>query len=347
MEFSAQMIASFLDGEVAGDPQATVWTISKIEEAQAGSLAFLSNPKYERYLYTTQASVVIVDKTLVPSAGVSATLVKVDDAYSAFARLLELYVANKPQKKGISSMAFISETASLGEDNYVGEYAYIGENVRTGDGVKIYPQVYIGDNVVIGNHAVIYPGVKIYENCVIGDHVILHGGCVIGADGFGFAPVEGEYKKIPQIGNVVLEDYVEIGANTCIDRATMGSTVIKKGVKLDNLIQVGHNVVIGENTVAAAQAGIAGSTKIGKNCMFGGQVGIAGHISIADRTVLASQSGIGTSVKKEGQVMMGAPAFNARDFQRANVVFKQLPELRAQVLALQKEVAELKKEREE
>lgn len=343
MEFTAELIASFLEGEVDGDPKATVSTVSKIEEAQASSLAFLANPKYEHYLYTTGATIVIVNRDFKPTQPVKATLVRVPDAYGAFAKLLDLYAANRPRRQGISSLAFIGTDTEIGEDAYIGEYAVIGDGVKIGRKVNIFPQAYIGDKVVLGDNVTVNAGVRIYEGCVIGNNVILHSGCVIGADGFGFAPVGDTYKKIPQLGNVVLEDDVEVGANTCIDRATMGSTVIRKGVKLDNLIQIGHNVVIDENTVAAAQVGIAGSTKIGRNCMFGGQVGIAGHITIADRTHLASQSGVGSSVKKEGEVLMGAPAFDARECQRAGVAFKSLPEMQRQLRALVREVEALRK----
>ena len=342
MEFSAEMIASFLEGEIDGNKEVKVSSLAKIEEAKPGSLAFLSNPKYEHYIYSTEASIVIVNRSFVPARPVRATLIKVDDAYSCFAKLLELYVANKPRKTGVSPLASVHEGAVLGKDVYVGEYAVIEEGAQLGDGVQIYPYVYVGNRVRIAENAIVYPGACIYEECVIGRRVIIHSGAVIGADGFGFAPVNGTYKKIPQIGNTVLEDDVEIGANTCIDRATMGSTIIRKGVKLDNLIQIGHNVVIDENTVAAAQCGIAGSTKVGKNCMFAGQVGIAGHLTIAPYTQAASQSGIGSSVRKEGEVLLGTPAFNAIDSRRASVAFKSLPEMRQKLFALEKEVERLK-----
>ena len=342
MEFSAEMITSFLEGEIVGDKNTVVNNVAKIEEAGKGDLAFLANPKYEHYVYTTEASIVIVNKTFQPSHEYKATLIKVEDAYSCFARLLDLYVANKPQKTGISSQAFISDSALIPEDAYVGAYTVIEDKAAVGKNAKIYPQVYIGVNVKIGDNVTIYPGVRVYENCVIGNNVILHSGCVIGADGFGFAPVDGAYKKIPQIGNVVLEDNVEIGANTCVDRATMGSTYIRKGVKLDNLIQIGHNVVVGENTVAAAQVGIAGSAKIGKHCMFAGQVGIAGHISIADGCQIGSQAGVGSTVKESGSVLLGTPAFHARDFQRASVVYKSLPEMRHKISQMEKELNALK-----
>ena len=343
MEFTAEMIADFLEGEVVGDKDARVTTICKIEEGEPGALAFLSNPKYEHFIYDTQATLVIVNRDFEPQKPVSATLIRVENAYGAFARILELYQSMKPQKSGVSDKAHVSLSAALGDGAYVGEFAVVGENVKIGKNAKIYPQVYVGDNVVIGDNVTLYPGVKIYEECVLGDHVTIHAGAVIGADGFGFAPQPDKtYRKIPQIGNVVIEDWVEIGANTCVDRATMGSTVIRAGVKLDDLVMVAHNVQIGENTVFASQVGIAGSTKIGRNCMFGGQVGIAGHITIADGTQIASQSGIAHSVKKEDQALMGSPAYDAGSYQRAAIAFKSLPELLKKVSSLEKEVARLK-----
>ena len=342
MEFTAEMIAGFLEGEVIGDKTAKVTTICKIEEGEPGALAFLSNPKYEPYIYDTRATIVIVNKDFAPSKEVRATLIKVDNAYGSFAKILELYQSMKPQKSGVSPQAFISSSATVAEGAYVGEFVVIGENVKIGKNAKIYPQVYVGDHVTIGDDAILYPGVKIYEECVLGNHVTLHAGAVIGADGFGFAPqADGTYHKIPQIGNVVIEDWVEIGANTCVDRATMGSTVIRKGVKLDDLVMIAHNVQVGENTVFASQVGIAGSTKIGRNCMFGGQVGIAGHISIADGTQIASQSGIAHSVKKENQALMGAPAYDAASYQRAVIAFRDLPEMRKTLASLKKEVERL------
>ena len=343
MEFTAEMIAGFLEGDVVGDKAAKVTTICKIEEGEPGALAFLSNPKYEPYIYDTKATIVIVNRDFTPGKAVPSTLIRVDNAYASFAKILELYQSMKPQKSGISSQAFISSSAGLGEGSYVGEFAVIGEEVKIGKNAKIYPQVYVGDRVVIGDDVTLYPGVKIYEECVLGNHVTLHAGAVIGADGFGFAPqADGTYHKIPQIGNVVIEDWVEIGANTCVDRATMGSTIIRKGVKLDDLVMIAHNVQVGENTVFASQVGIAGSTKIGRNCMFGGQVGIAGHISIADGTQIASQSGIAHSVKKENQALMGAPAYDAASYQRAIIAFRDLPDMRRKLASLEKEVAGLK-----
>lgn len=346
MEFTAELIAGYLGGEIAGDPKAAVSTFAKIEEAKPGALAFLANPKYEHYLYDTQATVVIVNKSFTPSAPVAATMIRVEDAYSCFAKLLELYAANKPQKKGISPLASVHETASIGEEAYIGEYAVIGENVRTGKNCKIYPQVYIGDRVTLGDGVTLYPGVKIYEECRIGDNVTIHAGSVIGADGFGFAPDEkGEFHKIPQIGNVLIENDVEIGANTCIDRATMGSTVIHRGVKLDNLIQIGHNVAIGANTVAASQVGIAGSTKVGSGCMMGGQVGIAGHLTIGNGVKLASKSGISNSIP-DGETYMGSPSMPGIKYHRSYAVFRNLPDLSSKVRRLEKELERLKAELE-
>lgn len=338
------MIAGFLEGEVVGDAQSQVTTICKIDQSEPGALAFLSNPKYESFLYDTKASIVIVNQDFTPAKPVAATLIRVADAYGAFARILELYQSMKPQKSGVSPQAFVSSSAALGEGAYVGEFAVVGDGVTIGKNAKIYPQVCIGDRVTIGDDVILYPGVKIYEECVLGDRVTLHAGVVIGADGFGFAPqADGSYRKIPQIGNVIIEDDVEIGANACIDRATMGSTVIGKGVKLDDLVMVAHNVTIGEHTVFASQVGIAGSTKIGRNCLFGGQVGIAGHISIADGTQIASQSGIAHTVRKENQALMGSPAYDAAAYQRAVVAFKSLPDLLKKVGALEKEVAKVGK----
>ena len=346
MEFTAELIAGYLGGEIAGDPKAAVSTFAKIEEAKPGALAFLANPKYEHYLYNTQATVVIVNKSFTPSAPVAATMIRVEDAYSCFAKLLELYAANKPQKKGISPLASVHETASIGEEAYIGEYAVIGENVRTGKNCKIYPQVYIGDRVTLGDGVTLYPGVKIYEECRIGDNVTIHAGSVIGADGFGFAPDEkGEFHKIPQIGNVLIENDVEIGANTCIDRATMGSTVIHRGVKLDNLIQIGHNVAIGANTVAASQVGIAGSTKVGSDCMMGGQVGIAGHLTIGNGVKLASKSGISNNIP-DGETYMGSPSMPGIKYHRSYAVFRNLPDLSSKVRRLEKELERLKAELE-
>ena len=342
MEFTAELIAGFLGGEIVGDPKAVVTSLAKIEEGKPGTLAFLSNPKYEHYIYDTQASIVIVNKSFEPAAPVAATMVKVEDAYSCFAKLLELYVANKPQKTGISPLASVDPSAAVGEGAYIGAYAVVEQGVKTGENCKIYPQVYLGDGVRLGDNVTLYPGVKIYEACVVGNNVTIHAGSVIGADGFGFAPDEkGEFHKIPQIGNVRIEDDVEIGANTCIDRATMGSTVIHKGVKLDNLIQIGHNVTVGANTVAASQLGVAGSSKVGAGCMLGGQVGIAGHLTIGDGVKLASKSGISNNIP-DGETYMGNPAMPGIKFHRSYAVFRNLPDLSVKVRRLEKELEKLK-----
>lgn len=342
MEFSAEMVASFLEGDIIGNKEARVWSISKIEEAKNGDIAFLANPKYENFIYSTGATIVLVNNDFVPKEPINATLIKVVDAYKAFASLLDLYIANKPSKEGISPQAAVSGKAKIGENVYIGAFAVVEDGVEIGDNTKIYPHTYVGDNVKVGENVILYSGVKIYDECSIGNNVILHSGVVIGADGFGFAPDNGIYKKIPQIGNVIIEDDVEIGANSCVDRATMGSTVIHKGVKIDNLVQIAHNVAIGENTVFASQVGIAGSTKVGKSCMFGGQVGIAGHITIADGSQITSQSGIGSTIKKEGQVWMGSPAFDASIARRSIVGYKNLPKIMSDISQLKSEIAELK-----
>lgn len=338
MEFSAEMIAGALGGEIIGDKNVIVRSLGKIEEATTGDIAFLANPKYEHFIYDSNASIIIVNRTFTPSQTVKATMIKVDDAYSCFAKLLNMYVANKPQKKGISPQASVAEGVEVDQDSYIGEFTVISPGVKLGKNVKIYPQVYLGDNVKVGDNTTIYPGVKIYENCVIGSRVIIHAGVIIGADGFGFAPVDGNYNKIPQIGNVVIEDDVELGANTCIDRATMGSTTIKRGVKLDNLIQIGHNVTIGENTVMAAQCGVAGSSKIGRHCMFGGQVGVMGHLNIVDNTTVAAKTGVTNNIKTEGQTLMGHPFMSSSKFRRSHIIFRNLPELDARVLRIEKKI---------
>ena len=338
MEFTAAIIADFLKGTVEGDPQVRVNTIARIEEGFSGALSFLANPKYEHYIYTTGSSVVLVNNDFRPPEKVTATLVRVEDSYKAFAALLSLYEQSKPVKKGVHPTAVIEESARIGKEIYVGPYVYIGENVVIGDGCRLYPHTSIGDNTTIGDNTVIYAGVKIYHECIIGRNCKIHAGSVIGADGFGFAPQsESEFMKIPQIGNVILEDNVEIGANACIDRATIGSTIIRKGVKLDNLIQIGHNVEVGENTVMAGQTGIAGSTKIGKNCMFAGQVGVAGHISVADGARVGAQAGIAGAVKKPDSTIMGSPAIDYQNFMKSFVIFKKLPEMKVSLERLEKE----------
>jgi UDP-3-O-[3-hydroxymyristoyl] glucosamine N-acyltransferase len=336
MEFTAKQIGELLQGTVEGDAMVKVSTLARIEDGQLGSLSFLANPKYTEYIYTTAASIVIVSNDFKPEKPIQCTLIRVTDAYAAFARLLEVYNQIVRNKQGIEPGCHISETAQLGEDVYVGASAYIGHRVKVGKGAKIYPQVYVGDNVVIGENTTLFPGVKIYSDCLVGSNCTLHSNVVIGADGFGFAPATDNYKKVPQIGNVIIEDHVEIGSGTAIDRATLGSTIIRKGVKLDNLIQIAHNVEIGENTVIAAQTGVAGSTKIGKNCMIGGQVGIVGHLSIADGTKIAAQSGVGSDVTEEGVILQGSPAFSIGDYRRTYVVFKKLPELDKRIQSLEK-----------
>jgi UDP-3-O-[3-hydroxymyristoyl] glucosamine N-acyltransferase len=344
MEFTATTIAGFLKGEIEGNPDIKVNTIAKIEEGIEGALSFLANPKYEHYIYETKSSVVLVNKSFVPSASIGATLIRVENSYEAFASLLRLVDQARPRKKGIHPAAIIETSAKVGSDVFIGPYAYIGENCIIGDGCSIYPHVYIGDNTRLGNNCTLNPGVKIYHDCLLGEGCIIHAGSVIGSDGFGFAPQsDNEFMKIPQLGNVVLEDHVEIGANVTIDRATMGSTIIRKGVKLDNLIQIGHNVEVGENTVMAAQTGISGSTKIGKNCMFGGQVGLAGHLKIADGTKIGAQGGILGDVKEENTVILGSPAIELKQYLRSTVVFKKLPEMKVKIDSLEKEIESLKK----
>lgn len=344
MEFTVATIAGFLNGEISGNPDIKVNTVAKIEEGQIGALSFLANPKYEHYLYDTKSSVVLVNKSFVPSQKVEATLIKVENSYEAFASLLRLVDQARPRKKGIHATAIIESTSKIGSDVFIGPYAYIGENCIIGDGCAIYPQVYIGDNTKLGNNCTINPGVKIYHDCILGEGCIIHAGTVIGSDGFGFAPQsDSEFMKIPQLGNVVLEDHVEIGANVAIDRATMGSTIIRKGVKLDNLIQIGHNVEVGENSVMAAQTGISGSTKVGKNCMFGGQVGLAGHIKIANGTKIGAQGGILGDVKEENTIIIGSPAIELKQFLRSSVIFKKLPEMKVKIDSLEKEIESLKK----
>ena len=343
MEFSAKQIAEYVQGIVVGDENATVQTFAKIEEGMPGAISFLANPKYASYIYETQSSIVLVNKDFEPEKEIKATLIKVNNAYECVAKLLTLYEMSKPKKTGISPLASVSPTAKIGENVYIAPYAVIGENVVIGDHTQIHANAVIGDHAKIGNKCIIYPNATVYHECRIGNNVILHAGSVIGADGFGHAPAADGYEKIPQIGIVILEDNVEIGANTCVDRATMGATIIRKGVKLDNLIQVAHNVEIGSNTVMASQCGIAGSTKIGEWCMFGGQVGVAGHSKIGDRLNVGAQTGIPGNMKGN-QTVMGSPAIDARLFARSSVVNKRLPEMYATLNALQKEIEELKKQ---
>ena len=342
MVFSAKQIADYLKGEIVGDPSVTVSNFSKIEEGKAGTISFLANPKYTPYIYTTEADIVLVNNDFVPEKPIKATLVKVPNAYAALASLLEMVNSATPRKSGLEEMSFVSPTATLGEEVYVGAFAYIADNVKIGSKSVIHPQVYVGDNVTIGEECILYPGVKIYSNCVIGDRCIIHSGAVIGADGFGYSKESEAYHKIPQIGNVVIEEDVEIGANSTIDRAVMGSTVIRRGVKLDNLIQIAHNCDIGEHTAMAAQVGVAGSTKIGENCVLGGQVGIGGHITIGKNSQVGAQSGI-ISNTKEGSEIMGSPAIPVKSFFKSSIIVPKLPDMYRQLNAMEKELAELKK----
>jgi UDP-3-O-[3-hydroxymyristoyl] glucosamine N-acyltransferase len=345
MQFTAQQIALLLNGIVEGDPLVTISQLAKIEEAGAGSLSFLANPKYEQFLYSTNASVVIVNKDLELTSAVKATLVRVENAYSAFSVLLEKYNTIKTDKSGIEQPSFIHPSAQIGDNVYIGAFAYIGPNVKLGDNSKVYPNSYVADNVTIGKSSTLFSGVKIYFDCVVGNNVIIHSGAVIGSDGFGFAPNgDGTYNKISQIGNVILEDNVEIGSNTTIDRATMGSTVIHTGVKLDNLVQIGHNVELGANTVIAAQTGISGSTKIGENSVFGGQVGIAGHITIAKGTLAAGKTGITRTIEEEDRKWGGNPIMPYQDYMRSRIVLMRLPQLEKRLIELEKIIAELRKD---
>ena len=342
MEFSAKQIAQFVQGVIEGDEDATVNTFAKIEDGKPGAISFLSNPKYTHYIYDTESSIVLVDKSVELEKPTKATLIKVDNAYECVAKLLQLYESMKPKKTGIDSLAFISPSAKIGENVYIGAFAYIGDNVVIGDGCQIYPNVVICENAKVGNDCLFYPNVTIYHDCHIGNRVTLHAGSVVGSDGFGFAPSENGYDKIPQIGIVTIEDDVEIGANTCIDRSTMGSTYVRKGVKLDNLVQIAHNTDIGANTVMSAQVGIAGSTKVGQWCMFGGQVGIAGHITIGNKVFLGAQSGVPSSLK-DNQTLIGTPPMEKLPYFKSQAIIQKLPDLYKQIQKLQKEVDELKK----
>ena len=338
MKFTATQIAGILEGDIVGNPDVEVSKLSKIEEGTEGSLTFLANPKYKPFIYTTKASITIVNRDFESEEVLDTTLIKVEDAYKSFSKLLEYYNNVKLNKTGIEQPSFISDSVQIGENVYIGAFTYLGDNVSIGDNVKIYPNVYIGDNVSIGNNVVVFAGAKVYSETVIGEYCVIHSGAIVGADGFGFAPDEnGAFQKVPQTGNVIIEDHVDIGAGTTIDRATLGSTIIRKGVKLDNQIQIAHNVEIGENTVIAAQTGIAGSTKIGKNCMIGGQVGIVGHIVIGDRVRIQAQSGIGRNVKDD-EVLQGSPALNYGDYNKSYVYFKNLPKLANTINKLDKKV---------
>lgn len=338
MKFTAQVIASMIGGTVEGNPDIEVNKISKIEQGEHGSISFLGNPKYTHFIYETKASIVIVSNDFVPEKELDLTIIRVNNPYEAFAGMLEVYNQIIQDKKGVSLKACIAKTASYGEGCYIAEFTSIGDNVRLGDNVKIYPGCYLGDNVTVGSNTVLYSGVKIYIGCEIGSGCTLHAGAIIGSDGFGFFPQsDNQYKKVAQIGNVILEDFVEIGANTTIDRATLGSTIIRKGVKLDNLIQIAHNVEIGENTVIASQTGIAGSTKIGRNCMIGGQVGITGHLNIGNDVKIAAQSGISTSVP-DGAIIMGSPAYDISSYRKSYVHFRNLNKIVDRITALEKEL---------
>jgi len=343
MKFTAQQLAEVLHGTVEGNPEASFTKLAKIEEGDSESLTFLANPAYTHFIYSTQAAVVIVNKDFAPEQKINATLVRVENAYTAFSTLLEMYNQIKLNKTGVSDQATISGSAKIGKDAYIGAQAFIGENVVIGDHVKIYPLCYVGDNVVIKDNTTLFASVTIYSDNVIGANCILHSGVIIGADGFGFAPqADGTYKKVSQTGNVVIEDDVEIGANTCIDRATLGSTIIRKGCKIDNLVMIAHNVEVGENTVIVSQTGIAGSTKIGKNVTIGGQVGIVGHITIADKVMIQAQSGIAASIKEPGTIVQGAPAYNIKDYLRSYVHYKNLPKIVDRINELEKEIEKLK-----
>lgn len=343
MQFTAAQIAMMINGKVEGNADAAVGSFGKIEEAQAGQLSFLANPKYEEYLYSTRASIIIINEAQELKQPIGATLIRVPDAYSAFATLLDKYQQiQRQQLSGIQQPVYIAATAKTGDNVFIGAFAYLGENVVLGNGVKVYPNVFLGDNVIVGDHTILHPGVRIYHDCVIGKHVTIHAGTVIGSDGFGFAPqADGSLKKVPQIGNVIIEDHVEIGANATIDRATIGSTLIKSGAKLDNLLQIAHNVEVGNNSVIAAQTGISGSTKVGKNVMIGGQVGIVGHLKIADGAKINAQSGVSKSIKTPNTAVTGSPAFEYTAALRSQVASRNLPELEKRVAELEKLLKEL------
>lgn len=336
MKFKISDIAQILHGIVEGNPDEEIFKLEKIEEAEEGAISFLANPKYTPYIYTTGATAVIVNKDFKAESPISCNLIRVDDAYKSFTVLLSYYDTIRKDKKGIEEGSYIHSQAEVDLSCYIGTFSYIGAQVRIGKGSKIYPNCYIGENVIIGENTTLFSGVNVYSDCVIGNGCTLHSSVIIGADGFGFAPNSTEYQKVPQIGNVIVEDNVEIGAGTTIDRATLGSTIIRKGVKLDNLIQIAHNVEIGENTVIAAQTGVAGSTKIGKNCLIGGQVGIVGHITIADEVKIAAQSGIGSSIETKGEIVQGSPAFGIGDYKKSYIMFRKLPQLDKRISDLEK-----------
>ena len=343
MEFSAKQIAEFIQGTIVGDENATVHTFAKIEEGMPGAISFLSNPKYTHYIYDTQSSIVLVNKDFEPEKEIKATLIKVDNAYESLAKLLNLYEMSKPKKTGVDPLAYIAPTAKIGKNVYIAPFACVGDNAEIGDNTSLHPHATVGSGAKVGINCILYPHVTVYHDCRIGNNCILHAGSVIGADGFGFAPSPEGYEKIPQIGIVVLEDNVEIGANTCIDRATMGATVIRKGVKLDNLIQIAHNVEVGSHTVMASQVGIAGSTKVGEWCMFGGQVGVAGHITVGNRVNMGAQSGVNGSIK-DGKALIGTPPIEFKNYFKSSAVFKKLPDMYLELASLKKEIEELKKQ---
>jgi UDP-3-O-[3-hydroxymyristoyl] glucosamine N-acyltransferase len=347
MQFTAKQIADLINGTIEGDPEVAVSSFGKLEEATEGQLAFLANPKYEEFLYTTKASIIIINTSLEIEKKIKATLIRVPDAYSSFAVILTAYSEMaRANLTGIQQPSFITSSAEIGENVFVGAFAYVGNHVKIGNNVKLYPQVYLGDNVSIGDNSILYPGVKIHHDCTIGKDVCIHSGTVIGGDGFGYAPqADGSFKKIPQIGNVIVEDNVEIGANTTIDRSTLGSTIIKAGAKLDNLIQIAHNVEIGMNTVIAAQSGVSGSTKIGNNVMIGGQAGIVGHILIADGTKINAQSGVGKSIKIPNTAVTGSPAYDYGHALRSQILSRNLPELEKRIKQLEQTIEQLKKEK--
>lgn len=348
MEFTAKDIAALIGGTIEGNPEVKVNRLARIEDGEPGALSFLANPKYLPFIYNTQSSIILISDSFVPDQPIKNTLIRVEDPYTAFAKLLEMYDKMRNSKSGLSTLASISPSAIVGENGYVGDFVVISENVSIGNNVKIYPNCYIGENVKVADGTVLYPGVIVYHDCTIGSNCTLHGGVVIGADGFGFAPqTDNNYKKVAQIGNVVIEDNVEIGANTTIDRATLGSTIIRRGVKLDNLIQVGHNVEIGENTVIAAQTGIAGSTKLGKNNMIGGQVGFAGHLVIADDVKIGAQAGLAGNVNTPGSILLGAPAIDISRFRRIIAIFNNLDKLYSRIGDLEKTIKVLQSEKEQ
>lgn len=343
MEFSAKQIAAYIQGEIVGDENATVHTFAKIEEGIPGAISFLSNPKYTPYIYESKASIILVNKDFVPEHDIKATLIKVDNAYESLAKLLTLYEQSKPKLTGIDSLAYIAPTAKVGQNVYIGPFAYIGDYAEIGDNTAIHPHATVSAGAKVGSDCILYPNVTVYHDCRVGNRCILHAGCVIGADGFGFAPTPEGYEKIPQIGITILEDDVEIGANTCVDRATMGATIVHRGVKLDNLVQIAHNDEIGSHTVMAAQAGIAGSTKVGEWCMFGGQVGIAGHIHIGNKVDLGAQSGVPGNLK-DGSRLIGTPPMELKPYFKAQAVFRKLPDMYFELNALRKELNELKQQ---